>query len=361
MVPAVSQIRHQKNDSVVDKWPLKTNNKEAITKSIIEVPERQSVASLRQKIASKLEVKSPCSTMPSNAIASGSSQQKQVPYQNYLQTDTRILSPSKPTIPASTTNCSYQVHEPVQRHISCVTPVSFSMPKLSHSSSQQFTAPYQLQENSTDLLRRNNSVPQLVFNVSSLDNNNTGSFDNSIYKNNSRSELSYKPSGNMEALNVKIHESDSAIDLIPPAKPPPILNGNIPDHYYSGHVLVSPSTISMDSTQPEMPVFSTPFELRSSNNTFLPSSTTYSSITSSIHSDLSKHNSSVSNSDIKSRNMTKPFSDETSNSQWYRRMYNKMHRIDNAGNFLSFSLLSENQLYFVAMVFFSLFQLRTRI
>ncbi|VDN40437.1 unnamed protein product [Gongylonema pulchrum] len=129
------------------KWKMRTEARNGcITKAegSVEIPERQSVASLRKQIASKLEVKMPTTASSHSTATSGktdrssrsgptlfeqtnpstvSNYQYSMPSTSYpVPSFTLNQSPTGAALPKQQSI----VHEPAQRHQSCITPVSFS-------------------------------------------------------------------------------------------------------------------------------------------------------------------------------------------------------------------------------------------
>ncbi|CAG9532590.1 unnamed protein product [Cercopithifilaria johnstoni] len=138
------------------KWTLRTEardggNKNSMTskaEGVIEIPKPQSVASLREQIARKLEVKMPSipplSSGSSMTIANGraksplwiSSSNEQYPYvpqhddaSKLRHVEPKMSKPSSNSQSLNHTTLQKQlsvVHEPMERHISCITPVPFN-------------------------------------------------------------------------------------------------------------------------------------------------------------------------------------------------------------------------------------------
>uniref|UniRef100_A0A0R3RWQ4 SH2 domain-containing protein n=1 Tax=Elaeophora elaphi TaxID=1147741 RepID=A0A0R3RWQ4_9BILA len=137
------------------KWTLRTEARDGGDKNsmtlraegIIEIPKPQSVASLREQIAKKLEVKMPSIPPPSSVgsmtVTNGhkrsplwtSDLNGQYPYVQHDDTSSfQHLAPkmSKPIGNSQSSNHTTPqkqlsiVHEPVERHISCITPIPFN-------------------------------------------------------------------------------------------------------------------------------------------------------------------------------------------------------------------------------------------
>ncbi|VIO87402.1 Uncharacterized protein BM_BM6571 [Brugia malayi] len=133
------------------KWTLRTEARDGSNRNsmmvkvegVIEIPKTQSVASLREQIAKKLEVKMP-STPPTITISNShtksplwiSGSNEQYPYvpqhddtSNFQHLATKMSKLNSNSQSSSNTTLQKQlsiVHEPVERHISCITPVSFN-------------------------------------------------------------------------------------------------------------------------------------------------------------------------------------------------------------------------------------------
>lgn len=135
------------------KWQVKTGsqNVEPAAGSV-EIPERQSVASLREQIANKLEVKSPTSIeaaakitfnpLSPAAVRNGDAKLNSAPTSpEHAVAEMPQLKPAeegrseKPLLVNITPHGLHQiVHEPMKRHVSRITPVPFCRPTLSFSS-----------------------------------------------------------------------------------------------------------------------------------------------------------------------------------------------------------------------------------
>ncbi|EFO21792.2 hypothetical protein LOAG_06695 [Loa loa] len=137
------------------KWTLRTEardggNRNSVTlraEGVIEIPKPQSVASLREQIARKLEVKMPSTPPPPSGamtmsngrtrsslwVSDSNGQCSYVPQHddpsNLQHLTMKTSKPSNNPQPSNYRAPQKQlsvVHEPVERHTSCITPVSFN-------------------------------------------------------------------------------------------------------------------------------------------------------------------------------------------------------------------------------------------
>ncbi|VDK46222.1 unnamed protein product [Anisakis simplex] len=301
-------------------WRIKSESQNTgIAQSSIEIPERQSVASLREQLANKLEVKAPNGT---KAIVHSARERQQrscvtpvsfdrIPKSldfgrlNSTGDTTAQLNGNSPLHMSQNGRISVQgsripvadsapsseyvkpiVHEPAQRHLSCITPLPFSKSLLHQSatsqelspviytpaSEQSFTSDYHSNYEGTPLHETSNNG---IFHLGHTESNYA------------KSSLSNEHELSMNESNLgnsKEAHTDSAIDLTMPS---PLstkqasLNGDQPEKLsnecakvddYSD--IASPSSvlsIGSSSThphpQPEMPAFSTPYYRESERST----------------------------------------------------------------------------------------------
>ncbi|VDM25525.1 unnamed protein product [Toxocara canis] len=355
-------------------WSVKTkSSNDGTAEGSVEIPERQSVASLREQIANKLEVKAPNGTKaivhnarerhrscvtptsferpPKSVLPLRFSADISAPIngsQPYVQ-----QAPTQNHTPDSTAQIGKPiVHEPAKRHISCITPLPFSrslpesaslqsVPVVTPASEKSFTSDYHSNYESTPL-------PQSTSNdgfQASVDYSEKPSIrENNIATFARNSDFSSK-------FNVENEGRDSAIDLTPPVKlasnePTKFTNG-----YASDHMLASPSSaMSASSAQPEMPPFSTPYDPETqrlqeahhahtspASRSGVPAGSRDAPALSLLQADgASKRDDSLKQryASISQRRTPTPdaaMHQQSDTSFWYKNMFKMMHKIEQRG------------------------------
>lgn len=339
-------------------WSMKVEgSNEGTAEGSVEIPERQSVATLREQIANKLEVKAPNGTkaVVNNAqerhrsnIAPFSTElppKSPVPFQKYVADSSPSQVGNHQRMQASMRNQTSDstaqvvkpiVHEPAMRHVSCITPLPFSK-SGPQSASLQSTPIYTPASEKSFPNDFHSSYDGTNLQMSTC---NGGIFHEGEYTTKTVRDDGVTSVANslsfLSKSDAKNEGSDSAIDLTPPATKTTSESTKYSNDYTSDYMLASPSSTSVQSPQPEMPPFSTPFDPeseRSAQALASPASRSGAAAgsgdvpplldASAMRDDSSKRCASSQRLDMNIQ--------QSDTSYWYKHMFKKMHRIEQGG------------------------------
>uniref|UniRef100_A0A915B5Z7 SH3 domain-containing protein n=1 Tax=Parascaris univalens TaxID=6257 RepID=A0A915B5Z7_PARUN len=337
-------------------WSMKVEGTNGGTaEGSVEIPERQSVATLREQIANKLEVKAPNGT---KAVVHNARERHRtsvtphptevppkspVPFQKFVAGSSVSQVGNHHRMQASVQNETSDstaqvakpiVHEPAMLHVSSITPLPFSKstPQRASLHSTPIYTPSSEKSFPNDF---HNSYDGTNLQISTC---NGGIFHEGKYTTKTVRDDGITSVANslsfLSNSDAKNEGSDSAIDLTPPATKTTSESTKCTNDYTSDYMLASPSSTSVQSPQPEMPPFSTPFDPESERSAQALASPASRSGAAADSGDVrplldaSAMRDDSSKRCASSQRLDMNIQQQSDTSYWYKHMFKKMHRIE---------------------------------